>query len=94
MRHLRGKSVRAYARHKNMTHAFSQTTFFVVSKSRLIASLTRHLLVTETKLRVALLQSESWHETISMSYEFSYEKGFEIPSKMFEIYLVGPNTGS
>ena len=37
------------ARHTNDTHAFPQSTFFVVSKSRLAASLVRHLLVTEKK---------------------------------------------
>ena len=35
----------ADARHTNGTHAFPQTTLLVVSKSRLIASLARHLLV-------------------------------------------------
>ena len=39
----------ADARHTDDTHAFPQTTLFVVSKSRLIASPTRHLLVTEKK---------------------------------------------
>ena len=39
----------AHARHTNDTHAFPQATFFAVSKSRPIASLTRHLLVTEKK---------------------------------------------
>ena len=37
----------ADARHTDDTHAFPQTTLFVVSKSRLIASSARHLLVTE-----------------------------------------------
>ena len=39
----------ADARHTNDTHSFPQTTLFVVSKSRLIASSARHLLVTEKK---------------------------------------------
>ena len=42
---------RAYAdsRHTNDTHAFPQTTWLVVSKSRLIASSARHLLTKERK---------------------------------------------
>ena len=39
----------ADARHTSDTHAFPQTTLFVVSEPRLIASSARHLLVTERK---------------------------------------------
>ena len=39
----------ADARHTNDTNPFPQTTLFVVSKSRLIASSARHSLVTEKK---------------------------------------------
>ena len=39
----------AHARHTNDTHAFPQTTFFAVSKSRRIASSIGHLIVTEIK---------------------------------------------
>ena len=46
-------SVCAHVRHTDDTHmrrhAFPQTTLFVVSKSMFIASLARHLLVTEKK---------------------------------------------
>ena len=38
-----------HARHTDDTHAFPQTTLFVVSKSMFVASLVRHLLVTEQK---------------------------------------------
>ena len=37
----------AHARHTDDTHAFPQSTLFVVSKSRLVASLARRLHVTE-----------------------------------------------
>ena len=39
----------AHARHTDDTHAFPQTTLFVVSKSMLVVSSARHLLVTEKK---------------------------------------------
>ena len=39
----------AHPRHTDDTHAFPQTTFFVVSKPMVIASSARHLLVTKKK---------------------------------------------
>ena len=41
---------RARTRHTNDTHAFPETTVSVMSKTRLIASSARHLLVTEKKV--------------------------------------------
>ena len=38
-----------HARHTDDTHAFPQTTLFAVSKSKLVASSPRQLLVTEQK---------------------------------------------
>ena len=40
----------AHVRHTDDTHTLPQTTLFVVSKSRLVASSARHLLVTEKNI--------------------------------------------
>ena len=65
----------ADARHTNDTHAFPQTTLFVVSKSRLIASSARHLLVTEKKLTPHL--GPPIEKCLSKNYAYTHEV-FEI----------------
>ena len=72
MRHLRGKSVCTREPHKNDTHPFLQTTFFSVSKARLIASSAHHLLVTVGTLLA--FQKASPQKTPKMS-----ENGFPGP---------------
>ena len=48
-RHLCGKRVHTRASNTDDTHAFPQTTLSVVSKAGVVASLARHVLVTEKK---------------------------------------------